>query len=221
MASHWQTGPDTLIPGADDDEEEPPFWFTASWSVEGSASALGGVVRTPGGEELPLEVIPWSGTLDARVGSDDLAGLQRRFSPGRYTVQLFGAQGLPDTVQVPLEASGFQVARVQNHGAAQDVDASRDFQLVWAPLGGSVGDPVTVMIGTMGGGTLLRSPDPGCPGALNGAATSFTIPAGTLRDGVLHRVVVMSIQAMRGDEIGPATESVSGYIALTEFSLMC
>jgi hypothetical protein len=63
-----------------------------------------------------------------------------------------------------------------NYPAAQAVDPNQTFVLGWdAFAGGTAADYIDVDVGAYG------SPDPGLPGALNGTARTFTIPAGVLQ----------------------------------------
>jgi hypothetical protein len=75
---------------------------------------------------------------------------------------------------------------IANFQAAQALDPSADFTLRWDPLNGSTDDFVQVRIEDSNGKKVAGSGlNPGQPDSLNGTATSFTIPAGSLQPG--HR----------------------------------
>ena len=81
------------------------------------------------------------------------------------------------TVNLPASMVHPNAPRIANFAAAQAVNASQPFQLSWdAFQGGTANDHISVSIGD-----TFETPAAGLPGALNGTATSVTIPAGTLQ----------------------------------------
>ncbi len=75
------------------------------------------------------------------------------------------------------------VPTIANLMAAQSVDVSNDFALVWnAFAGGTVTDFIQLQIQT-GHSNAFVTPSFGAAGALNGTASSAIIPAGTLLPG--------------------------------------
>lgn len=102
------------------------------------------------------------------------------FPPGNYT---FFAQAtssnqtvvvnLPTTSSLPQPGA----PHLTNYVAAQSVNPNQPFVLGWdAYADGTAADYIDVDIGM-----AYLSPDPGLPGALNGTARTFTIPAGVLQ----------------------------------------
>lgn len=218
VALYAQTAGNVVAPRPSSGDDQP-FNFFASVSLEDPATATGGTIRTPAGETLPLQTFPGSGFLFTSLGSNDLAALRARFAPGSYRFNLTGASGVPGQVDVTLGASSLPIIRVTNFDAAQAVDASKDFVLTWAPLGGTVEEPLTVTITSTNGQEVLQSPDPGCPGALNGTSTSFTIPAGRLQQNDAYLVTITLAKGFSSAEIDATTGAYAGYSVSTELPL--
>jgi hypothetical protein len=103
---------------------------------------------------------------------------------------------------------------INNFAAAQSVNATQAFTLGWdAFVGGTGTDYVNVAIG----GNVWKSPDPGTAGALNGTATSVTIPANSLQPNSNYTATV-AFYHVAG--VSNATYTTLGYRATaTQFSL--
>ena len=119
------------------------------------------------------------------------------FPQGTYTFYVSAAAS-NQTVLVTLPTSMTQPnpPHVTNFVAAQSVNATQSFTLGWdAFVGGTTTDYVWVVIGNS---NIWQSPGAGTPGALNGTATTVTIPANSLQAnsnytatvGFYHGVVV-------------------------------
>jgi hypothetical protein len=72
---------------------------------------------------------------------------------------------------------------ITNWPAAQSIDATSDFTLLWANLGGSTLAIVQLLILDTASNAVFASPAPFQTGALNGASNQYTIPAMTLPSG--------------------------------------
>lgn len=110
----------------------------------------------------------------------DLSNYDTTFPAGNYTFFAQAASSnqtvvvnLPTTATLPQP----NAPHLTNYPSAQAVNPNQPFVLGWdAFSGGTAADYVDVDIGT-----AYNSPDPGQPGALNGTARTFTIPAGALQ----------------------------------------
>ena len=110
----------------------------------------------------------------------NLATFNTTFPSGSYMFNVRAAAS-NQTVTVNFPASLVQpgAPHVSNYAAAQTVDASQPFTLMWDAFpGGTAADFVSVVIGDS-----FSSTNAGLPGALPGTATSITIPAGRLQAG--------------------------------------
>jgi hypothetical protein len=219
MASHSQTGPDTVVPKAGSGEDSP-FGFLAMVMLQPPAVATNGTLRWPSGQNQPLMTFPMSPMLYLTDSATNLTSLTSKFPAGGYTFTLQGASGVPASVNVSLVETAIPVIRVVNYAAAQAVDGTKDFVVSWAPLGATAKDSVQFDLRDASGNPLITSPDSGCPGALDGTSTSFKIPAGVLKPGVSY---VGHIQVTLGStttEIDATTRSSSFTFSGTEFPIM-
>jgi hypothetical protein len=108
------------------------------------------------------------------------ANLETNFPPGNYTFTV-NATASNETVVVPFPASLLQpnAPNLINLVAAQAVDSTQPFTLHWDPFpGGAVTDYILASVMSN-----WQSPNVGSAGALDGTATSVTVPAGTLAPG--------------------------------------
>jgi hypothetical protein len=116
--------------------------------------------------------------------STDLSAYDATFPPGDYTFFVQGdSSNQTVVVNLPTAASMPQpgAPHVTNYLAAQAVNPNQPFVLAWDAFpGGTAADYIDVDVGSYG------SPPPLSPGALNGTATTFTIPAGTLLPGITY-----------------------------------
>jgi hypothetical protein len=109
-----------------------------------------------------------------------LSTYEATFPEGNYSFFVQAASSNQTVVvNLPTPASMPQpgAPHVTNYTAAQTVNPSQAFVIGWdAFSGGTAADYIDVDIGS-----AYASPNPGFPGALNGTARTFTIPAGTLQ----------------------------------------
>lgn len=213
-----QNGPDTVVlkPGTGDDA---PCRFNAIVMLEGSAKASQGALRVPSGEIRPLTSAPMVPLFYLTETAQSLEALSARFPTGGYRFSLEGASGVPGAVNVTLPGASIPTIRLVNYTAAQSVDAARDFVLTWAPIGATAQDVLKVQLRDSAGKVVVSSPDPGCPGALDGTSTSFKIPGGALKAEALYAGEIALSLRDAGAEIDATTRSVSLRWTSTEFPL--
>lgn len=215
---HLQNGPDTVVlkPGTGDDA---PCRFTALVMLEGSAKATQGKLRLPSGEIRPLTSSPMLPLFFLSETAQSLEALSTRFPMGSYQLSLEGASGVPGLVHVTLPGDSIPTIRLVNYTAAQSVDAAQDFVLTWAPIGATAQDGLKVQLRDSAGKVVVSSPDPGCPGALDGTSTSFKIPVGTLKAEAVYAGEIALALRDAGTEIDATTRSLSLRWTSTEFPL--
>jgi hypothetical protein len=219
MASHSQSGPDTVVPKAGSGEDSP-FGFLAMVMLEAPAVATNGTVRWPSGQTQPLMTFPMSPMLFLADSATNLSSLASKFPAGSYVFSLQGASGVPSSVSVSLVETAVPVIRVVNYSAAQAVDGTKDFVVAWAPLGATSKDAVRFDVRDASGNVLVASPDSGCPGALDGTSTSFKIPAGVLKPGVGYVGHIQLTLGFTVTEIDATTRSSSFTSTGTEFPIV-
>jgi hypothetical protein len=106
------------------------------------------------------------------------ASFDATFPPGSYVFTVRSVNS-NQTVPVNFPSTLLQpgVPHITNYTAVQAVNPAQPFTLGWDGfIGGTLTDFVSVAIGES-----FSSTNAGSPGALNGTATSITIPAGTLQ----------------------------------------
>lgn len=119
-----------------------------------------------------------------------LSTFDAAFPSGNYSFFVQANTNQTVVVNLPDAASQPQPAapRIINYVAAQIVNPNQPFILAWDAFpGGTASDYIDVDIGIdVNLGSVYGSPNPGLPGALNGTATTFTIPAGTLQPDTVY-----------------------------------
>jgi hypothetical protein len=129
----------------------------------------------------------------------DQVALETGFPNGNYTFQISTfSSGFVYLTNTISSGSYPNAPSVANLVAAQSVDAANDFVLVWdAFTAGTTADFISCQLQSVSSAPFA-TPVFGAPGALDGTATSVTIPAGTLQSGraYLGRVVFARVQAI-------------------------
>lgn len=145
------------------------------------------------------------------------ATLETNFPPGNYTFTV-NATASNETVVVPFPASLVQpnAPHLANSVAAQAVDSSQPFTLQWdAFVGGTATDYIVAVLTTN-----WQSPNIGSPGALDGTATSVTVPAGTLAPGTTYSASIGFSHAVLATNGTDATyvyrASVTQFVLITK-----
>ena len=156
-----------------------PYAFTANTILASNRTATAVKLTLPGGAISNLMQVPTHPELFILVTSTTNQNLlETTYAPGNY---VFNVQAPTSNQQVTVNfpASLVQPAapHVSNFTAVRSVNAAQPFTLSWDAFpGGTANDYIHVHVGTE-----FITGDPGKTGALNGTATSVTIPAGTLQ----------------------------------------
>jgi hypothetical protein len=150
------------------------------------------------------------------------ADLDRIFPNGDYEITLRTLHDGQKNITLTLTPDSYPNApTIQNFAATQAVDSRQPLTLNWAPMVGGTSDDVIGLIVEGGGACFFEPPfSPGEPGALDGTATSVTIPAGSLPPGrtlvgelVFAKVIDADITTY------PGVVGTTGFTTITEFSL--
>jgi hypothetical protein len=196
-----------------------PYLFSAQvWPV--SNAILFASVRTPSGRSLFLQgaFLPSPRLLYER--KPDQPSLDAAFTNGDYRFDLHTTNGHQFATNRLAAGSFPNVPTIVNLVEAGAVDAAKDFVLLWEPFsGGTAADFIQCQLQTVGQTAFVTSL-PGNPGALDGTATSVTIPAGTLLPGraYLGRVLFAVTQASSTDT-NAGTTTATFYFNQTDFWL--
>ncbi len=155
-----------------------PYCFLGCMTLPCPRNATNVTLRGPVGSAANMTLSPIPGHLTLLDCSfADQAVLDLAYPSGDYLFTIQSASSNQTvTVNLPADQSCPPAPRISNFAAAQAVDPAQPFVLSWDPLPASASDQC-IMLEIYG---VLSTPPLGEPGAMNGAATSFTIPAGTL-----------------------------------------
>jgi hypothetical protein len=156
-----------------------PYCFLACMSLPCPREATSVSLQLPGGS-VPNMVLAYPGHLtltDCSYTSQSL--FESAYPSGNYTFNIQSAASNQQvTVNFPSSLTQPPAPHLNNYPACQAINPAQPFVLSWDPMtGGTAGDCIYVEIY----GGLFHTPALGETGALNGTATSVTIPAGTLQ----------------------------------------
>jgi hypothetical protein len=193
-----------------------PYLFSASTTLASNRTANSVTVAIPTGAVSNLTqnfLHPENYFLFTPFTS--LTSLNSTYPVGNYVFTVAAATSNQQvTVNLPAAVGNPNAPHVANFAAAQSVNAAQAFQLSWDPFqGGTAADSISVSIGE-----AFQSPAPGAPGALNGTATSLTIPAGTLQPNSNYSA---SISFLRFSGTSNASYTTSASLSTaTDFNLV-
>ena len=156
-----------------------PYLFTAATTLSSNRTASGVTVTIPaGGTSNLTQNFLHPETFSLFATETNLASFNAAFPSGNYLFNVTASTSNQQVnVNLPAALTQPGAPHIANFAAAQSVNPSQAFQLSWDAFpGGTATDYISVSIGD-----VFDTPDFGTPGALNGTATSVTIPAGTLQ----------------------------------------
>jgi hypothetical protein len=159
--------------------------FSAAVVPSGPGTVLSATVTTPGAVLYTLSNS--SGLFIYTTNFASRAAMDSNFPSGGYTFAIVTQNDGTPTPTLSITGDSYPTnppPQLSNYDAAQLIDATNDFTVQWAAFtGGDVLDFIQLTVSEPGGATVLSTPGPGQPGALDGTATSHLIPAGTLQTG--------------------------------------
>lgn len=194
------------------------FAFRAAVEAEDDNTVISASIITPtsnfvqlaqggGGDEFEL--------VDTRPSQ---AALDADYPDGGYVLVLDtvneGVRNVPFSLTNALYPSPPQLS---NFDAAQNINTMAPFTLTWFPFaGGTTADHIDVQIEDSEGNELFDTPGFGNEGALNGTATSVTIPPFTLPAGRTFEARILFQKILRADDVGyPGVTGPVGYSTRT------
>ncbi len=190
--------------------------FLACLSLPCPRDATNVSLQMPGGTVSNL-ALAYSGHLTLPDTSHaSQPGFDTTYPAGNYTFAI-QAMSSNQTVTVNLSPSltSPPAPHLTNYLAAQAINPAQPFVLKWDPLaGGSASDVIYVEIY----GGYFNTPALGNAGALNGTATSVTIPAGTLQASQTYSGCVTFYHSLLATN-GTAYLTLTYRAATTEFGL--
>jgi hypothetical protein len=192
------------------------FVFRASVEAESDSSVI--TIFTPFG--LPVSLVQGGGSdqfefQDSRASQEDL---DATYPDGEYTLMITtfndGTHVIPVTLTNAMYPS---VPQLSNYDAAQSINAASGFALAWNPfIDGTTQDHIDVQIEDSLDAEVFDTPGHGNAGALDGLATSVTVPAFTLQPAEVYEARILFQKILRADDAGyPGVVGRVGYSART------
>jgi len=178
--------------------------FQAQLFVDsGNSGVVDGSLKFPDGtsQALPSR-LPDAPNLQSNFQTATaMAGM---FPAGTYTVSLNTVHNGKQTFALSLPAQSLPAAPVfLDPASMRSIDPTQPLVVKWSPFpGASPADYVQLSIEYPDGTGVYQSQQPGVPAALNGASTSFTIPAGILDHGTEYRALLLIGKVQLGSTDG-------------------
>lgn len=189
----------------------------------GYNTLLGGSLRTPDGRIIPLEY-DQGDALEAEIEVNSKAEQDAVAPAGTYQLNLETAHQGTKTAALTVPPDAYpSVPEFLNLAATQGFDPAQPLTLTWKPM---AGDTVNDFIGLWiepehGGDSVFETPDFLSGQSLNGAATSVTVPAGTMRAGRSYRMELEFAHPAAFDVTTlPGSVLVVAYTRLTQATLI-
>jgi hypothetical protein len=143
------------------------------------------------------------------------------FPSGTYNLTLHTVNDGVQSVDLELTSSAYPNAPViQNFAATQAWDSTQPLTLQWNPMSGGTTSDIIVLYVESENACFVETPDIGVTGALDGTATSFTVPANTLPPGRNLELEIAFIKALTNDTTQyPGVISASGIASVTAIEI--
>jgi hypothetical protein len=191
-----QTSNDTPVP--------TNFVFLATVEAEDDDTVTSASIVTPTGRTVPLAQTSGGDQfeLEERRATQEL--LDADFPDGDYVLIINAVTDGFRQIPVALTNAVYPPPpQLSNYDAAQTIDANAPFTLTWLPFtGGTDEDHIDVQIEDTEGDEVFDTPGFGNDGALNGTATSVTVPPFTLQPGRTYEVRILFENNLRADDSG-------------------
>lgn len=166
---------------------QPTGAFTFAAVVDASApgSVTSATLRLPSLVDVPLGPISGVGALAVAQQFNTETALDAAFGSGNYRFTINAVNDGTRTPTLSYPANSYPTTpQVTNFEAAQAIDWTQPFTLSWLPFAGGGGsDFIQLTIDRSDGSRLFSTPGYAQPNALNGTATSVTIPPNTFVPG--------------------------------------
>jgi hypothetical protein len=165
-----------------------PYAFGASITLRTNLSATAATVSLPG---KPAQKMRIAGSQQFLFGgvTNSFTNVLAAFPDGTYQFTIANSSWsvtLPQGILLP------NTPTLLNYQAAQSIDSTKDFVLMWQGFaGGTSSDLISVDVRDPFGNSVLRSPKYGCSGNLDGTATSLLIPANALTNNQTYKVTIL------------------------------
>ncbi len=194
------------------------FVFRALVEAESDVSVLGATIIPPTGLQSQLVQGGGGDEFEFQDGRASQDALNVEYPDGDYTLFITGVNDGSRFVLASITGAMYPSApQLSNYDAAQSINAAAGFVLTWNPfLEGTAQDHIDVQIEDLAGNEVFDTPGHGNDGALDGLATSVTIPPFTLQPGQAYELRILFQKILRADDAGyPGVVGRVGYSART------
>ena len=215
--SFVQTGPGAVSPSTNN-----PFQmkFTINQAYQGAV--LSATVTPPGGTPQSFPSGSSAISLKIRANYANQGSLDAAYPSGSYALNLDTQDNCAKSLMLNLPATAFPTTpQTTVFTAAQAINASDDFTIQWNTfVGGTTSDIINFDVNDTNGNTIVSSPSYLEPGWLNGTATGFTIPGGTLQPGLNYQVQLSFVKVQNLDTNSyPGSYGLDGFQSQTTFNI--
>jgi hypothetical protein len=210
-----------------------PARFFTQVALSQTNSATNATVQfLPSGSVIPLTL-----SVGGKAGVLDTFSFQAKFASqsaldaaypnGNYQMIIHAVHDGTKSSTLALNGNGYPASEPfitnpfdTNFSAVVVTNPAAPFTLTWAPLtGGTSNDFLQVTLAN--GSTIIQTPAPGQPGALNGTATSLVLPANALPSGLgsLGSLVFAKVVQLNSTAY-PGVPGFAAYYAQTDFGVV-
>jgi len=186
------------------------------------ASVTGATLKLPSAVVKTCGPVPGFGPFAVVQAFDTQALLDGTYADGSYLFTIAAVNDGTKTPALTVNGDAYPNApTVTNFTAAQSIDWTQPFTLQWGGFAGGTGtDTIQLLITRKDGTTLFSTPQFPNAGALNGTATSATIPAGTFVPGEPYTATLIFGKIVGANLTSyPGVPGVSAYASTTEFPM--
>jgi hypothetical protein len=209
-----QTGDNDPLPDRNDE-----FRFDARVEASSSNAISSATLITPPGTRIPLILNPPDEFEFSATATNEPA-FNALYPPGSYTFDIQGRQG-PVSVVLNVPDIPYPPPPHAHVRALGNPEPDLPVTLTWDPwIGGTTNDFIRVRIQDDDGDTVFETPGRGDDGALNGLATSVTIPAGVFQLANDYEGRIRFERFVVEHEVPfPGAEGTASYFSRTDFDI--
>jgi hypothetical protein len=168
------------------------YGFSASIVEATNLDATGATLYAPG---QPSETMGKAGTYRFAFpfATNSFSNLVAAYPSGSYGLALTNESTI--FITIPPISGVPNAPTLTSYDADQAIDPTKDFTLAWLPFtNGTKDDFITVNLTPHDGfSPSLKSEDFGCPGYLDGTATSVLIPANSLETNTTYSLEILFV----------------------------
>jgi len=174
------------------------YGFAASISEATNLDAASATLYAPG---HPEETMNKAGTARFAFSfvTNSFSNLAAVYPSGSYGLALTNESTI--FISVPPISGVPNAPVLTSYDADQAIDPTKDFTLAWLPFtNGTAADYIIVNLTPLEGfGPSLQSENFGCPGHLDGTATSVLIPANSLETNTTYSLEILFVTVLVAD----------------------